>query len=151
MKLTISFKELETIIKEKKNFTVGLSKGDGGNVIKVSTLIEKKVPFLGVISKELSAQVTVDGISGLDLSLSYDFGNCMDIIINGAKMLIGDYVEKTDVLSWGKQDNQVILHIDKIAKKQGFDDIDKVTRYININGLAVVDDGVELLFTPKLA
>lgn len=151
MKLAITFKELEKIIKEKKDFTVGLSKGDGENVIRLSTIIEKKVPILGVISKDLSAQVKVDGISGLDLCLSYDFGNGIGIIINAAKPLIGNFVEKSDLLSWGRGENQVVLHIDKIAESQGVKDIDKVARYIDISDIAITDDGVEIFFTPKFA
>lgn len=151
MKFVITFKELEKIIKEKKDFIVGLSKGDGENVVRVSTPLERKVPFLGVISKELKAQVKVDGINGLDLSLSYDFGDCIEILISVAKALIGNYVEKTDMLSWGRGENQLVLHLDKIAERQGVKDIDKITRHIDINDIAVVDDGVEILFTPKFA
>lgn len=105
--------------------------------------MEKKVPILGVIRKNVTALITVNGINGMDLDVSYAFGRGLDLIANGVRAFLGDYIEKTDMVAWGEKDNQVFLHIDKIAERLNIEGIDKVKEHIDINRIDVVDGGVE--------
>lgn len=148
MKAFISFNELEEIVKVKTGKVVAFAMGNGTNTVKVGYNVVKKVPILGTVSKDVMALVAVNGIKGKDLDLSYSFGKGLDLIAGGIRVFIGDYIEKTDMLAWGEKDNQVILHLDKIAKRLNVDGFDKVTKYISIDDIKVEENGIEMSFTP---
>lgn len=147
MKAFVTYKEIEEIVKAKTGKVVSLAMGDGTNAIKVGYVIEKKVPILKTVKKNVAVDVTVNGINGMDLDLSYSFGWGMELIVSGVRTFVGDYIEKTDMLAWGECENQVILHLDKIAKRQNIDSFDKVEKYVSINGIDIKDDGVVVSFS----
>lgn len=147
MKAFISFTELQEIVKVKTGKVVALAKGDGVNTVKVGYTVEKKVPILGVVRKNVTALITVNGINGMDLDLSYAFGHGIDLIANGVRAFLGDYIEKTDMVAWGENGNQVILHIDKIADRLNIEGVDKVKEHIAISSINIADGGIEATFS----
>lgn len=151
MKAFVTFNELEEIVKGKTGKVVKLTRGDGTNTVKVGYNVVKKVPILGNVSKDVTALVTVNGIKGMDLDLSYSFSKGLDLVASGIRAFIGDYIEKTDMLAWGEKDNQVTLHLDKIAKRLNVDSFDKVEKYVAIDSIDVKSDGVAASFSLLLA
>jgi hypothetical protein len=106
MKLQIPFKELEAFVTKKYNQQVKL-----GFVDEKTISVTKKV-----VIKDATINISVDQVTGNDISLSYQAGFGIEWIIKGTLMWfkesIKDFVEELE-------DNKLLIHLDKIDQIEG--------------------------------
>ena len=111
MKLQIPYKELEAFVMKKYNQEVKL-----GFVDEKTISVTKKV-----VIKDATINISVDQVTGNDISLSYQTGFGIEWIIKGVLMwfkeTIKNFVEELE-------ENKLLIHLDKIDQISGI--LDKV-------------------------
>lgn len=67
----------------------------------------------------------------------------------GIRTFLNDRIEKTGLLEWGEEENQMILNLEKLAEKMHIDGVDKITNLITVNELHATSEGIEVFAVLK--
>ncbi len=131
MKLQIPFKELEAFVTKKYNQQVKL-----GFVDEKTISVTKKV-----VIKDATINISVDQVTGNDISLSYQAGFGIEWIIKGALMwfkeTISGFVEELE-------GNRLLLHLDKIEQ------LDNALEKIELLAISFDEANANVAFKAKL-
>lgn len=149
MHLSISYHEIEELVRVKTGKVVTLASSGESQTIAVGCVVEAKIPLLGMVKKEVNAKIKINSISGMSINLSYSFGRGADMLASGAKMLLGEHVEKTGMAVWGDDENSIILFVDKILETVGVDNVDKFTENVSVDNIVVENNGLLVYFSLK--
>ena len=135
MKASISFTEIMNLMAEKTEQNVSFAFVDE-KTIKVT------YPFnLGIIKKDISANLIIKELTGSDLLLQIDAGKGSDIMLTTVLSLLKD---KIPVQLIEKRPNtQVLIHLDQI------ENVKAVLDHIDITDLHVIEEGLEVEGTLK--
>lgn len=144
MKLQIDYNELQTLINKKTGKTVCFRKAEGENRIAVTYTIEVDVPLIGKISKDVDGKVMFNGITDTVLDVTYSLSMGLELATKGIKAFLGEQIERTQLMKWGEKENQVLLFVDKIAEKLHVDNVDKITKFIQIAEVRATESGLEI-------
>lgn len=144
MKLQIAYNELQTLINKKTGKTVCFRKTEGENTIAVTYTIEVDVPLIGKISKDVDGKVMFNGITDTVLDVTYSLSMGLELVTKGIKAFLGEQIERTQLMKWGEKENQVLLFVDKIAEKLHVDNVDKITKFIQIAEVRATESGLEI-------
>ena len=130
MKASISFPELQNIIAEKANQPISLAFVDG-KTIRVSYPLN-----LGIIKKNISANLIIKELVGSDLLVQVSAGLGTDTMVNTILSLVKDKIP--DGLVEKRPESHLLIHLDQIENvKAVFDNVD-------IRDLHVLPDGLEV-------
>ena len=130
MKASISFPELQNLIKEKANQPVSFSFVDG-KTLRVTYPLN-----LGFIKKDITANLIIKELSGNDLLLKLDAGLGSDTMLNTVLGLLKGKIPEG--LLEKKPESHLLLHLDQIEQMKAV--LDKV----NINDIHVLSEGLEV-------
>ena len=144
MKLQIAYDELQTLINKKTGKTVCFRKAEGENTIAVTYTAEVDVPLIGKISKDVDGKVMFNGITDTILDVTYSLSIGLELVAKGIKAFLGDQIERTQLMKWGEKENQVLLFVDKIAEKLHVDNVDKITKFIQIAEVRETESVLEI-------
>lgn len=137
MKIQLSFPEVQEVIKKKTGKDIAMRMVND-DTIGITYTIAIKVPLIGKIEKNFNLGVSIKGIKGTDIYMSYDCsGIGMEMIIAGAlKMLKED--PRLYFIETG-EDKQIILKLGEMEKIRSiFDKID-------FQSLKIADSGIEAI------
>lgn len=127
MKVFISYPEIQDIILSKTGKNIALSfKYD--KTVTVRHNLSVRIPLLGQIKKDINADIIIEDISGMELKLKYSMSLGMELLFSGIKKILGDFIDNSQLLSWGDDSKIIILHLDKVAEKM---DIHNFSQLIN--------------------
>lgn len=155
MKFFISYQELQNIIYQKSGKSINIyagSKNDNGSVnVLLAYTMEITVPFLGNrVTKNIEMSVSFNGIKDTQLDICYNvLSKGMDLVLLGVRTFLNEQIERSGLLKWGAEKNQVILNLEKLAEKMHIDGVDKITNLITINGIRATDEGIEVFAVLK--
>lgn len=130
MKASISFPEIQNLLIEKTNQSIGLDYVDG-KTVRVTYPLN-----LGFIKKDISANLIIKGITGSDLLVQLSAGFGSDKIIGAILGLLNGKIPEGLVEK--RPDCHLLLHLDSIEQLQS------VFEKIAVNDLHVISDGLEL-------
>ena len=144
MTITFPYLELSSIIKSKFGYEVSfIHLADmPESSLSVNTTVGKTVSILGyekTISKKLSINLTEVKINGTDLSLHYDAGLALNLILPKITSHIPSSFIEDKVVEFDN-DYNVTVHLNKIEKLQ------EVLKYISIDEIAFRDDEATVYF-----
>ena len=129
MKASISFDELQNIIAAKANQPISLAFVDG-KTIRVSYPIN-----LGIIKKDISANLIIKELTGSDLLVQISAGIGTDTMVTTILSLLKDKIPAG--LLEKRPDSHLLLHLGQIENvKAVFDNV-------NIRDLHVLTEGLE--------
>lgn len=137
MKIQLSFPEVQKVIKNKTGKDIAM-RMVSDDTIGITYTISIKVPLIGKIEKNVNLDVSIKGIKGTDVYMSYDCsGIGMGMIIAGAlKMLKED--PRLNFIESG-EDKQIILKLGEMEKIRSiFDKVD-------IQSIKIADSGIETI------
>lgn len=155
MKFFISYQELQNIIYQKSGKSINICAGnenDNGSVnVLLAYTMEITVPFLGNrVTKNIEMSVSFNGIKDTQLDICYNvLSKGMDLVLLGIRTFLNEQIERSGLLKWGAEKNQVILNLEKLAEKMHIDGVDKITNLISINGIRATDEGIEVFAVLK--
>lgn len=130
MKASISFPELQNLIKEKSNQSISLGCVDGRTV-------RVTYPFsLGFIKKDISADVIIKEMRGSDLLLQVSAGLGTGTMLTTVLNMVKDRIPEG--LLEKKPDNHILLHLDQIEQ------LEAVFEKIEVNDIRVLGEGLEV-------
>ena len=144
MKLQITYNELQTLIQKKTGKAVRFQKAEDENTVQVTYTVEVDVPLIGKISKDVAGIIKFNGITDTVLDVTYSLSMGLELVAKGIKAFLGEQIERTQLMKWGAKENQVLLFVDKIAEKLHVNHVDKITEFIRITEVRVVEFGLEI-------
>jgi hypothetical protein len=130
MKASISFPELQNIIAAKANQPISLAFVDG-KTIRVSYPLN-----LGIIKKNISANLIIKELVGSDLLVQVSAGLGTDTMVNTILSLVKDKIPAGLVEK--RPESHLLIHLDQI------EDVKAVFDNVNIRDLHVLTDGLEV-------
>lgn len=130
MKASISFPELQSILKEKARQNVSFSFIDP-KTVRVSYPIN-----LGIFKKDISANVTIIEMIGSNLLVSVDAGFGTDKLLSTVLSLLKDKIPEG--LIEKRPESRLMLHLDQIEQTKTVFDA------INVDDIHVLADGLEV-------
>lgn len=130
MKASISFSELQGIIKEKAGQAFSFSPVDR-RTFRVTYPLN-----LGFIKKDISANLIVKEMNGSDLLLQLSAGPASDMMLNTILNLAGNKIPEG--LLEKHPDSHVLLHLDQVEQ------LKSVFEKISVSDVHVLDDGLEV-------
>ena len=130
MKASISFPEIQTLLKEKAQQTIGFAFVDP-KTIKVTYPLN-----LGFIKKDISADLIIKDLTGSDLLLQLSAGFGSDTLLTTPLSFVKDKIPEG--LIEKRPDSHILLHLGKI------DQLKSVFEKINVNDLHAIIDGLEV-------
>ncbi len=130
MKASISFPELQNIIAAKANQPISLAFVDG-KTIRVSYPLN-----LGIIKKNISANLIIKELVGSDLLVQVSAGLGTDTMVNTILSLVKDKIPAGLVEK--RPESHLLIHLDQI------EDVKAVFDNVNIRDLHVLIDGLEV-------
>ncbi len=130
MKASISFPELQNILQEKAEQNISFAFVDP-KTVKVTYPLN-----LGIIKKDISADLTILEMVGTDLLVKVDAGRGTDTLLSTAlgllwKKIPEGLIEKRD-------DGQLMLHLGSIEQ------VKTVFDTITVDDIHVLDEGLEV-------
>ena len=130
MKASISFPELQNILQEKTEQNISFAFVDP-KTVKVTYPLN-----LGIIKKDISADLTILEMVGTDLLVKVDAGRGTDTLLSTAlgllwKKIPEGLIEKRD-------DGQLMLHLGSIEQ------VKTVFDTIKVDDIHVLDEGLEV-------
>ncbi len=130
MKASISFPELQNILQEKAEQNISFAFVDP-KTVKVTYPLN-----LGIIKKDISADLTILEMVGTDLLVKVDAGRGTDTLLSTAlgllwKKIPEGLIEKRD-------DGQLMLHLGSIEQ------VKTVFDTIKVDDIHVLDEGLEV-------
>ena len=130
MKASISFPELQNILQEKTEQNIGFAFVDD-KTVKVTYPLN-----LGIIKKDISADLTILEMVGSDLLVKLDAGMGTDTLMNTVLSILHHTIPEG--LIEKRPDRQLMLHLGSIEKvKTVFDDI-------QVDDIHVLTEGLEV-------
>ncbi len=130
MKASISFPELQNILQEKANQTIYFASVD-------EKTIHVTYPLnLGVIKKDLSADLIVEELRGSDLLVQISAGKGTETLINTALSLLKNKIPEG--LLEKQPDNYFLIHLGQIEQ------VKSVFDAITVNDFQVLEDGLQV-------
>ena len=130
MKASISFPELQNILKEKTEQNIGFAFVDD-KTVKVTYPLN-----LGIIKKDISADLTILEIVGSDLLVKLDAGMGTDTLMNTALSLLHNKLPEG--LIEKRPDRQLMLHLGSIEQ------VKTVFDTIQVDDIHVLTEGLEV-------
>ena len=130
MKASISFPELQNILKEKTEQNIGFAFVDD-KTVKVTYPLN-----LGIIKKDISADLTILEIVGSDLLVKLDAGMGTDTLMNTALSLLHNKLPEG--LIEKRPDRQLMLHLGSIEQ------VKTVFDAIQVDDIHVLAEGFEV-------
>lgn len=130
MKASISFPELQNILQEKTEQNIGFDYVDD-KTIKVTYPLN-----LGIIKKDISAELTIIEIIGSDLLVKLDAGMGTDTLMNTVLSLLHNKIPEG--LIEKRPDRHLMLHLGSIEQMKSVFDA------IQVDDIHVLDDGLEV-------
>lgn len=130
MKASISFPELQNIIAARANQPISLAFVDG-KTIRVSYPLN-----LGIIKKDISANLIIKELVGSDLLMQVSAGLGTDTMVNTILSLVKDKIPAGLVEK--RPESHLLIHLDQI------EDVKAVFDNVNIRDLHVLTDGLEV-------
>ena len=130
MKASISFPELQNILKEKTEQNIGFAFVDD-KTVKVTYPLN-----LGIIKKDISADLTILEIVGSDLLVKLDAGMGTDTLMNTALSLLHNKIPEG--LIEKRPDRQLMLHLGSIEQ------VKTVFDAIQVDDIHVLTEGLEV-------
>ena len=130
MKASISFPELQNLIKEKANQPISLSFIDRRTVRVTYPL------SIGFIKKDISANLILKELTGSDLLLQLSAGLGTDTMLTTLLNLVKGKIPE-DLLE-KRPDSHILLHLDQIEQ------LKTVFEKIEVNDIHVLGDGLEV-------
>ena len=130
MKASISFPELQNILKEKTEQNIGFAFVDD-KTVKVTYPLN-----LGIIKKDISAELTIIEIIGSDLLVKLDAGMGTDTLMNTVLSILHNKVPEG--LIEKRPDRHLMLHLGSIEQ------VKSVFDAIQVDDIYVLNDGLEV-------
>ena len=144
MKLQITYNEMQILIRKKTGKTVCFRKAEDGNTVQVTYTVEVDVPLIGKISKNVDGKIMFNGITDTVLDITYSLSLGLELVAKGIKTFLGEQIERTQLMKWGEEENQVLLFMDKIAEKLHVNNVDKLAKFIRITEVWAAESGLEI-------
>lgn len=129
MKASISFSELQGLIKEKADQAVSFAFVDGKTVRVTYPL------SLGFIKKDISANLIVKEMTGNDLLLQLSAGLGTDTMLTTILNLVRNKIPEG--LLEKRPDSHILLHLDQVEQ------LKSVFERIKVSDIHVLEDGLE--------
>jgi len=130
MKASISFPELQNILQEKTEQNIGFEYVDN-KTIKITYPLN-----LGIIKKDISAELTIIEIIGSDLLVKLDAGMGTDTLMNTVLSLLHNKIPEG--LIEKRPDRHLMLHLGSIEQ------VKSVFDAIQVDDIYVLNDGLEV-------
>ena len=132
MRLQVPYSVVTDFVRERYQQEVTL------RYVNESTVaVSKEVKM--IISKNVAVNISVLQITGSDVTLGYEAGMGIDLIIKGVLTWFKDSFDgQADVLS----DNKILVHLDKIPQMK------KVLKQIVLQGINFEEQYINVLFQP---
>jgi len=130
MKASISFPELQSILQEKTEQNISFAFVDN-KTIKVTYPLN-----LGIIKKDISADLTILEMVGSDLLVSIDAGFGTDTMLNTVLGILKNKIPEG--LIEKRPDRQLMLHLDQIEQ------VKTVFDTIKVDDIHVLNEGLEV-------
>ena len=130
MKASISFPELQNILQEKTEQNIGFESVDN-KTIKITYPLN-----LGIIKKDISAELTIIEIIGSDLLVKLDAGMGTDTLMNTVLSLLHNKIPEG--LIEKRPDRHLMLHLGSIEQ------VKSVFDAIQVDDIYVLNDGLEV-------
>ena len=130
MKASISFPELQNILQEKTEQNIGFEYVDN-KTIKITYPLN-----LGIIKKDISAELTIIEIIGSDLLVKLDAGMGTDTLMNTVLSLLHNKIPEG--LIEKRPDRHLMLHLGS------FEQVKSVFDAIQVDDIYVLNDGLEV-------
>ena len=130
MKASISFPELQEILQEKTDQNISFSFVD-------EKTISVTYPLnLGIIKKNISADLTIVEMEGSDLLVKVDAGRGTDTLLGTALSLLKNKIPEG--LIEKQSEGMLLLHLGQIEQ------VKTVFDAIHVDDIHVLDDGLEV-------
>jgi hypothetical protein len=130
MKASISFPELQEILQEKTDQSISFSFVD-------EKTISVTYPLnLGIIKKNISADLTIVEMEGSDLLVKVDAGRGTDTLLGTALSLLKNKIPEG--LIEKQSEGMLLLHLGQIEQ------VKTVFDAIHVDDIHVLDDGLEV-------
>ena len=146
MNIKITFTEIQDLIKTTANQKVALKTIDQ-KTLEVTYTASIKIPIIGNVEKDIVLNIEPKEINGLDLTIGYSLTWGLDFIMNTIKILASRFI---DIITWGKKENELIIHIGKILENSGVENVEEYTQCVHHPIMNVEPDGLNLMFDLKL-
>ena len=130
MKASISFPELQNILQEKTEQNIGFSFVDD-KTVKVTYPLN-----LGIIKKDISADLTIVEMEGSDLLVKLDAGMGTDTLMNTVLSILHNKIPEG--LIEKRPDRQLMLHLGSIEQ------VKTVFDAIQVDDIHVLNEGLEV-------
>ena len=130
MKASISFPELQNILLEKTEQSIGFEYVDN-KTIKITYPLN-----LGIIKKDISAELTIIEIIGSDLLVKLDAGMGTDTLMNTVLSILHNKIPEG--LIEKRPDRHLMLHLGSIEQ------VKSVFDAIQVDDIYVLNDGLEV-------
>jgi hypothetical protein len=130
MKASISFPELQSILKEKTEQIISFAYVDP-KTIRVTYLFSRSF-----VKKEFSANLSILEMVGSDLLVSVDAGFATDTLLNTVLSIFKKKIPEG--LIEKRPDRQLMLHLDQIEQMKS------VFEAIKVDDIHVLDNGLEV-------
>jgi hypothetical protein len=130
MKASISFPELQTILQEKTDQNISFAYSDP-KTIRVTYPLD-----LGIVKKDISANLSILQLVGSDLLVSVDAGFATDTLLNTVLSIFKKKIPEG--LIEKRPDRQLMLHLDQIEQMKS------VFEAIKVDDIHVLDNGLEV-------
>lgn len=141
MKLIIPFNEIQDILIAKTGKDV-LFHVVNAKTVNISTDLKVKIPLVGMVSKNVWLNITIDRLVDEDLHLTYEAGLGGDLLIKAIQKVVPSVKYSNFVELLDKQ--KIIVHLASI------DDVHRALQQIDVESLNFEDDNVILKFKVKL-
>ena len=130
MKASISFPELQNILQEKTEQNIGFAFVDD-KTVKVTYPLN-----LGIIKKDISADLTIVEMEGSDLLVKLDAGTGTDTLMNTVLSLLHKKIPEG--LIEKRPDRHLMLHLGSIEQ------VKTVFDAIKVDDIHVLNEGLEV-------
>lgn len=130
MKASISFPELQNLIAEKAKQQIGLAFVDG-KTLRVTYPLN-----LGIIKKDISANLLIKELTGSDLLLQLDAGLGSDTMLTTVLSLLKDKLPEG--LIEKRPESQLLIHLGQI------ENVKTVFEKVDVTDLHVLTEGLEV-------
>lgn len=145
MKTFLSYPEIQDIVLSKTSKKIVLSFKDDKTVTIKHTL-SIKIPLIGKIDKDVKADITVEEIAGMDIKLKYSMSLGMEMLFSGVRKILGDIIDNSQLLSWGDDNDIIILHLDKVAEKLEIHNFSQLIKHCRDISFMAEKEGVIISF-----
>ena len=130
MKASISFPEIQQLLQEKAQQTIGLSFVDP-KTVKVTYPLD-----LGFIKKNISADLIIKELTGSDLLLQLSAGFGSDTLLTTVLSLVKGKIPEG--LIEKRPDSHLLLHLGEIEQMK------TVFEKVDVNDIHVISEGLEV-------